>query len=255
AVAVCTLGDNDLPERVHGKLKEHIAIVGYCETENIGVEKVVKNLIANAHVRHLILCGRESGREMMGHLSGQALLALHERGISGDGRIIGAKGRRPILKNLSSQQIEQFQSQIDILDLMGANTVQEITNAINVCLTKRKNRFTKKPVEIDSKKPIVAKTPKRFRLDQKGFFVILPNQEENKIYVEHYKNSGELLHIIVGTDAASICNTIIQHGYISQLDHVAYLSKELTRAEYSLKYDFPYRQDKALGNVSKNGLD
>ena len=75
------------------------------------------------------------------------------------------------------------------------------------------------------------------------------DKNKNKIYVEYFENNGNLLHTIEGTDAASIYYTIIERGFISKLDHAAYLGKELTKAEYFLKYDIPFIQDKALGEL------
>ncbi|MCH8013087.1 MAG: tetrahydromethanopterin S-methyltransferase subunit A [Candidatus Marinimicrobia bacterium] len=246
AVAVCTLASTELPKLIYSEMRKKIAIVGYCETENIGVEKVVKNIITNSNIRYLILCGNEGGMEMMGHFAGQAILSLHANGISDNGRIIGAKGKRPILKNIDSQQIQRFQSQFEVINLINTNSVQEIGKTINLCLSDNNHNYDSNSVTLDSKKLIVAKKPKRLVLDKKGFFVILPQQKENKVYVEYYANSGQLLHTIVGTDAPRIYNTIIEKGFISKLDHAAYLGKELIKAEYNLKYDIPYIQDKAL---------
>ena len=44
---------------------------------------------------------------------------------------------------------------------------------------------------------------------KKGYFVIIPDKSENKIFVEYYTNGGELLHTIIGNDASSIYYTII----------------------------------------------
>lgn len=248
-IAVCTIANTKLPEQIHAKMGDKIAIAGFCETENIGIEKIIKNIISNSSIRYLILCGEESGLEMMGHLSGQAILSLHENGINEKGRIIGAKGKRPVLKNVDSEQVKQFQSQIEIVDLAGSISMDEIENAIHICGSKHMPRFERKPVQAVTNNLITAQNPQRLVLDKKGFFVILPQKEENKIYVEYYANSGKLLHTIVGSDAPGIYYTIIENGFVSKLDHAAYLGKELTRAEYSLKYDIPYTQDKALGEL------
>lgn len=245
AVAVCTLASMELSKLIYSEIRKKIAIVGCCETENIGVEKVVKNIITNPNIRYLILCGNEGGKEMMGHFAGQAILSLHANGISNIGKIIGAIGKRPILKNIDSQQIQRFQLQIEVINLIDTNSVQEIGKTINLCLSNNNYNYDENSVNLDSKKLIVAKIQKRLVLDKKGFFVILPQQKENKVYVEYYANSGRLLHTIVGTDAPRIYNTIIEKGFISKLDHAAYLGKELIKAEYNLKYDIPYIQDKA----------
>jgi len=36
------------------------AIVGPCKTENLGVEKIVANIISNVNIRFLLICGAES---------------------------------------------------------------------------------------------------------------------------------------------------------------------------------------------------
>jgi tetrahydromethanopterin S-methyltransferase subunit A len=249
AVAVCLLANTELPKLIHAELEEKIAIVGCCETENIGIEKVIKNIVTNAHIRYLILCGDESGSEIIGHLSGQAILSLHENGINEKGRIIGAKGKRPILNNVYPEQVKKFQSQVEIIDLIDTNSLAEITNTINIYLSKNKPAFAGKYVHLQPNSLIVAQNPTRLVLDKKGFFVILPQKEEGKIYVEFYANSGQLQYTIVGMDAPGIYYTIIEKGFVSKLDHAAYLGKELTKAEYFLKYDIPYTQDKALGEL------
>jgi len=250
SVAINTLSSTELPKQLIKLLKDKIAIVGYCETENIGVEKIVKNIISNPNIRTLITCGKESGENMMGgHFSGQALHSLYANGINEKSRIIGAKGRRPVLKNLNKEQIKYFQSQIELVELIGNNSADDIIKNVDMANSKKKTTFnTEKNFKL-SNSNIVAKNPEKLRLDKKGYFVILPNKAEHKIFVEYYANSGELLQTIVGNDAASIYYTIIEKEFISKLDHCAYLGKELTKAEYFIKYNIPYIQDKALGEL------
>jgi len=247
SVAVCTLADTELPERIHSERSQDIAIVGYCETENIGIEKVIKNIISNPHIRYLILCGDESGSNMMGHFSGQAILSLHANGLSDKGKIFGARGKRPVLKNVILEEVKRFQSQVEIVDRIGTSSIEEIGGTIQTCLSKNASRFQESALEVRSNSMITARNSGRLVLDKNGFFVILPQIEENEIYVEYYANSGELLHTIVGEDAVSIYSMIIEKGFVSRLDHSAYLGKELTRAEYYLKYGIPYVQDRTLG--------
>ena len=52
-VAIDTLSNTKLPGQLIESLKDKIAIAGYCETENIGVEKVVKNIISNPNMSPL----------------------------------------------------------------------------------------------------------------------------------------------------------------------------------------------------------
>ena len=71
-VAVTTLASHneDIPAAAGA------AIAGPCKTENLGIEKVVANIISNPNIRFLILCGAE----VQGHITGQSIQALHENG-------------------------------------------------------------------------------------------------------------------------------------------------------------------------------
>lgn len=76
-VAVITLGSTELPDLIIKAAPEiSVAIVGKIETENIGIEKIVLNLVSNPHIRFLVLCGREA----QGHFPGKTLLALLRNG-------------------------------------------------------------------------------------------------------------------------------------------------------------------------------
>ncbi len=82
-------------------------------------------------------------------------------------------------------------------------------------------------------------------LDKAGYFVIVPIADSGLISVEHYAYDNTLLHSLAGREARSLCLTIIQNGWVSELTHAAYLGRELARAESALKHGLPYVQDAA----------
>lgn len=96
---------------------------------------------------------------------------------------------------------------------------------------------------------IEAEEEKKVKFDKKGFFVIFIDDE---ITAEHYKNvdkggkleveTGELDKVITGKDAKSICDTILREGLVSRLDHMAYLARELQKAEIAFKNGLEYVQ-------------
>lgn len=102
------------------------AIWGPCKTENLGVEKVVANLIANSNIRFLLICGDES----KGHLPGDSIIALHKNGVDGDGRIVGSKGAIPFIENLAKEAIERFQRQVVLIDRIGLVDEGEIEEIV-----------------------------------------------------------------------------------------------------------------------------
>jgi tetrahydromethanopterin S-methyltransferase subunit A len=117
-VAVVTLASPIFPKGA--------AICGQCKTENLGVEKIVANVISNCNIRILILCGIES----KGHLPGNTILALHRNGIDEQGRIIGSSGAIPFIQNLPAGAIERFQQQVQLVDCIGLEDVQQIEEMI-----------------------------------------------------------------------------------------------------------------------------
>jgi tetrahydromethanopterin S-methyltransferase subunit A len=88
-----------------------------------------------------------------------------------------------------------------------------------------------------------APDPARIKLDKAGYFVIQP--QDGAILVEHYDYKDRLIRVIEGKDARTIYWTLINNGWVSKMDHAAYLGKELLRAELSLKHGFPFVQDAA----------
>ena len=106
-VAVVTLGSQ--------LAVEGAALFGPCKTENLGVEKIVTNVISNCNIRFLLLCGAES----KGHLPGNTILALHKNGIDGQGRIVGSKGAIPFIQNIPPEAVSRFQEQVQVIDRIG----------------------------------------------------------------------------------------------------------------------------------------
>jgi len=181
SIAINTLSNTELPKQLAGLLGDTIAIVGYCETENTGIEKVVKNIISNPNIRTLIVCGYESGQDMMGgHFSGQAMLSLYSNGMTEKKRIIGAKGKRPIVRNLNPEQVERFQSQVEIVELIGNNSMDDIIRNVKIVHNEKKAAFDKKIVNDFAGSEIIAQKPEKLRLDRKGYFVVLPNKAVKK---------------------------------------------------------------------------
>jgi tetrahydromethanopterin S-methyltransferase subunit A len=245
-VAVSTLASTALAEELARLAPQELCIVGKTETENIGIEKIIKNTITNPSLHVLVVAGREPE----GHRSGATLLALCQKGTDGKSRVIGSPGQRPVLKNVTPQEIEAFRRQIAVFDMIGREDPAEIVKQIVAAsghdgLSCGGSAFSRtvKPVSISTVGVIQAEPSKRTQLDKAGYFVILPVKDKGSLSVEHYSNDNRLLRVIEGKDAVSIYKTILENGWVTQLSHAAYLGKELNRAELSMKLDFKYIQD------------
>ena len=91
-VAVCTLNSEALALSLANRKPDGLAIIGTMHTENLGIERVIKNVLANAHIRFLLLCGEDT-QQAVGHLPGQSLQSLFRNGLDDRGRINGARGQ------------------------------------------------------------------------------------------------------------------------------------------------------------------
>ena len=122
-VAVMTCGSH-LDEK--GICDAGAAICGSCKTENLGLEKVIANIISNPNIRFIMLCGTE----VKGHLAGQTMEALHKNGVK-DGRVVGAEGAIPFIENLADDAIKRFQEQCELVNIMEAEDTGAIVAKIN----------------------------------------------------------------------------------------------------------------------------
>ncbi len=86
-------------------------------------------------------------------------------------------------------------------------------------------------------------TPKDFKLDARGYFLIRVDAKSKTIHAGYCTNSHVLKKEIIGNNAEEIYNTIIREKLVSSLQHAAYLGSELTHAEHCLKNRKKYVQD------------
>ena len=105
---------------------DNVAMYGPLKTENIGVEKIVANVISNPHIRYLIICGDD----IRGHRSGTSLVALYKNGIDKQHKIIQALGAIPYIENLKEEAIERFRDQVEIVNLIGIKDNDKIETMI-----------------------------------------------------------------------------------------------------------------------------
>lgn len=244
-VAVCTLHSEELSERIARSRLEGLAIVGTMHTENLGIERLIRNVLANPYIRFLILCGEDT-RQAVGHLPGQSLSALFEQGIDERHRIRGARGKRPFLKNVTREQVDVFLRQVKLLNLIGVQEERVILNHIRRCAADAPGPFQGEAVDKGTR-ALQALEPERWVSDQAGFFVVYPDAPRRRLIVEHFTNMGDLDCVIEGSTPAAVYSCAIERKLLSRLDHAAYLGRELALAERSIRTGEPYVQDRAPG--------
>lgn len=112
------------------------ALSGTLQTENIGLEKVICNIVSNPNIRYLVMGGPESE----GHLTGDAIRALFQNGVDEKQRIVDTESPHPFLFNISREMIERFREQLTLVDLQFQGEPDLVRNAVWSC-------YQEEPVE------------------------------------------------------------------------------------------------------------
>lgn len=247
-VAVCTLNSESVAQQLGGSGLEGLAIVGTLHTENLGIERIIRNTISNPNIRFLVLCGEDTQRAV-GHLPGQSLQSLFENGVDERGRIRGARGKRPVLKNVSVQEIREFTEQIELVPMIGEVQSAVISKQVGKLRERDPGRYAGAP---DTTKVgmVQAPQPGRLTLDKAGYFIVYPDRRGHRLVLEHYTNAGVLDCILEGPSPSALYMAAIGRNLVGRLDHAAYLGRELARAERSLETGVAYVQDKAPGELT-----
>ena len=247
-VAVCTLNSDELIDPVVTAEPELIAIAGTLQTENLGIERLITNVLANPFIRFVVVCGADR-RQMIGHLPGQSLVALARDGLSASLRIINAKGKRPVLRNLEPAAVAHFRKAVEVIDLIGVTEMGKITAVVRGCAERNPgpaDPFAPNSVPV----AVPGMLPEKMISDPAGYFVIFVDRSRGLLNVEHYQTNGVLTTIVEGRSAAEVYMTAIERELLSRLDHAAYLGRELARAEHALLCNEPYVQDAAPEHCS-----
>lgn len=247
-VAVCALNSEPLAKSLAERKPEGLAIVGTMHTENLGIERVIKNTLVNPNIRFLLLCGEDT-QQAVGHLPGQSFENLFRHGLDERGRIIGARGKRPVLKNVSREEVQAFRQQVELVPMIGEEDPENVSGQVRSCAERNPGAypypFKDTPVE-----RIRVPEPKHLTLDKAGYFVIYPDARSQRLVVEHYTNQGVLNCVLEGGSTGALYSEAVERQLVTRLDHAAYLGRELARAEQSLVTGAPFVQDAAPGELA-----
>lgn len=127
----------DIENLVRTAVESGAALAGTLQTENIGIEKVICNIVSNPNIRYLIVCGPESP----GHLVGESLSALAQKGLDEKKRIIGTEAPTPYLFNVQLEFVERFRDQITLIDLVNEGSPEVLREAVWSCYQERPTVF------------------------------------------------------------------------------------------------------------------
>jgi len=122
---------------VRAAIESGAALSGTLQTENVGLEKVICNVIANPNIRYIIVCGPESP----GHFVGETINTLYKNGIDENKRIIGTQAPAPFLFNIPPEWVERFISQTKLIDLVNEGDPAVIRDAVQSCYQENPTKF------------------------------------------------------------------------------------------------------------------
>lgn len=128
AVAILNTFDFKIPQRITNIVRISIetdaALTVTLQTENIGIEKIIANAVANPNIQYIVLCTVES----RGHLCGEALSSLMEKGVDEE-KNIGTDAPTSYLYNSSIGDIERFKKQVKLINLLNEGNTEERANS------------------------------------------------------------------------------------------------------------------------------
>jgi len=140
-VAILAYFDFEIPEYLENLVRISVetgaALAGMLQTENIGLEKVIANIVANPNIRYIILCGKESA----GHLTGEAFAALMKNGVDEKRNIIGTDAPHPTLYNIPMESIDRFRKQITLVNLLNEVYPEIIKKGVWSCYQEEPTEF------------------------------------------------------------------------------------------------------------------
>jgi tetrahydromethanopterin S-methyltransferase subunit A len=127
----------DIENLVRAGLESGAALSGTIQTENVGIEKLICNIVANPNIRYLVIFGPESP----GHQTGDALLMLVENGVDERRRIIHAQALTPYLFNLPIEYVARFRQQVRIINLLDEGDPELLRRAVWSCYQEEPTSF------------------------------------------------------------------------------------------------------------------
>lgn len=206
------------------------------------VEKLTRNVEANLAVSCIVLAAGEEGKE---YPAVEALCAIFDdddEGISEKARKIahGVRGK------LKAFDFAALQKRVHVVNMLDCVEVDKIIAGVIKHGSEGSRPDT--GFVVHDRDPalgvprVIAPTAisHDYQHDKAGKFIIGTDRES--IVVEHYNSKGELLRLIQGASARDLCLMIIRNGWISRLDHAAFLGRELALAEIAVHQGTPYER-------------
>lgn len=203
------------------------------------VDKLTRNVEANLAVHCIVLAGGQEGKD---YPAVEALCAIFgdDNDISEKARKI-AHGVRGKLKTFDFAALQQRVHVVNMLDCVDVDKIVAGVVKHGAEGQRPDAGFVVQGYDTTlGVQRVIAPVSiaHDYQHDKAGKFII--GADKNSIIVEHYNSKGELLRLIQGASARDVCIMLIRNGWVSRLDHAAYLGRELALAEVAVQQGVPY---------------
>ena len=242
APVIVVMPDNDpLAETLAALSVKGLCMVSPVCRGAADIEKLTRNVAANLAVHCIVLAGG-GDRDFPAMEALTAIFGSNDKISDKAAALVHAvRGR------LKSVDLAALEKRVRVVDMLGCTELDKIIAGINKLGVEGIRPNTGFLVQSHDStigiERVMAPTNVSYELqtDKAGAYVI--RTEKDTIIVEHHNSKGELLRLIEGRTARDLCITLIRNGWVSKLDHAAYLGRELTLAEAAIRQGIPYKQD------------
>lgn len=123
STGLCTLWTEK--DRILEKISiKNYLIAGQCYSPNEGINLIIRHILANKKISRLVICGADlSG-------SGDVLMALKEKGIDNERRVIGFANSK-IEREIPLEAIERFRKNVEIIDKRDLRDFTELNSFLD----------------------------------------------------------------------------------------------------------------------------
>ncbi len=118
-----------------------------------------------------------------------------------------------------------------------------INQGIQIFKAKGKTSQEMPDLELQENPIYVKEKDLSYNPDERGYFKIYVNHYSERIILRFYANSNILKETLIGTDAEALSKKVISQKFTNHIQHLNYLGRELTKAEFCLRTGKPYIQD------------
>jgi tetrahydromethanopterin S-methyltransferase subunit A len=223
-----------------------LSVQGLCMVSSVcrsvsDIEKLIKNVEANLAVHCLIVAG---GSEEKAYPAVEALATIF--GDRADTSEKAATLIHAVRGKLKSLDFDALQKRVNVVNMLHCTDIDRIIADVKKHgseVIRPDAGFVVQGYDTTLGVPRViapSSMSHDFKNDKAGTFVI--GVQNKSIIVEHYNSKGELLRLIEGTSARDLCILLVRNGWVSRLDHAAYLGRHLALAETAIQQGIPYDQ-------------